>query len=83
MRYYLRCLEELLIYTAQALEMEEPVLQEKLLTVGTTESERYSDFVSRCDYFLEELKRRGVTRLLLWEEYRKDHPQGYGYTQFC
>ena len=23
------------------------------------------------------------TRKLLWEEYRKEEPRGYGYTQFC
>src|SRR5678809_1700825 len=34
-------------------------------------------------YFVSELKRTGVTRLLLWEEYRKENPGGYGYTQFC
>lgn len=32
----------------------------------------------------QELKRKGMTRLLLWEEYREQHPdQHYGYTQFC
>ena len=31
----------------------------------------------------EELKRRHVTRLLLWEEYRAVYPTGLGYTQFC
>lgn len=31
----------------------------------------------------EELKRRHVTRLLLWEEYRAVNPEGLGYTQFC
>jgi transposase len=31
----------------------------------------------------QELKRKHVTRLLLWEEYREAHPDGYGYTQFC
>jgi len=30
-----------------------------------------------------ELRRKHVTRLLLWEEYRAQHPEGYGYTQFC
>ena len=31
-----------------------------------------------------QLKRKGVTRLLLWEEYRTAHPDdGYSYTQFC
>ncbi len=31
----------------------------------------------------KELKRRGVTLSLLWVEYRRDHPEGYGYSQFC
>lgn len=30
----------------------------------------------------KELKRKGVTRLLLWEEYRRKHPDGYGLSQF-
>jgi transposase len=30
-----------------------------------------------------ELKRKGVTRQLLWQEYREAHPDGYGYSQFC
>lgn len=30
-----------------------------------------------------ELKRRGVTLLLLWEEYRAHHGDGYGYSRFC
>ncbi|MCA1606042.1 MAG: IS21 family transposase [Acidobacteria bacterium] len=35
-------------------------------------------------YVHEQLKHKGVTRQLLWEEYRAAHPaDGYGYTQFC
>lgn len=30
-----------------------------------------------------ELKRKGVTLTLLWQEYRTAHPGGYGYTWFC
>ena len=30
-----------------------------------------------------ELRRKGVTLQLLWEEYRREHSGGYGYTQFC
>lgn len=30
-----------------------------------------------------ELRRKGVTLLLLWEEYRALHPDGYGYSRFC
>jgi transposase len=30
-----------------------------------------------------ELGRKGVTRRLLWREYRDRHPQGLAYSQFC
>ena len=30
-----------------------------------------------------ELKKKHVTRSLLWEEYRDKHPDGLGYSQFC
>ncbi len=30
-----------------------------------------------------EMKRPGVTLLILWEEYRAVHPDGYGYSRFC
>ncbi len=30
-----------------------------------------------------ELRRKGVTLSLLWVEYRQEHPDGYGYSQFC
>ncbi len=33
-------------------------------------------------YIEKELKKPHVTSLLLWEEYRKDHPDGYGLSQF-
>ncbi len=47
------------------------------------DSPRRQDFNGRIPYFLEELKRTGVTRLLLWEEYRKEYKDPYRYTQFC
>lgn len=31
----------------------------------------------------QELKRKGVTLTLLWQEYRAAHPDGYGYTWYC
>ncbi len=30
-----------------------------------------------------ELKRKGVTQMLLWEEYQGDNPQAYRYSRFC
>lgn len=51
--------------------------------VPPTQDLRKSIFTQQVPYFLTELKRTGVTRLLLWQQYRKQHPEGYGYTQFC
>jgi transposase len=30
-----------------------------------------------------ELRRKGVTQSKLWEEYRANHTEGDGYSQFC
>lgn len=47
------------------------------------EDVRRIDLLARVDYLLKELSRTGVTRLLLWQEYIKEYPEGYGYSQFC
>ena len=31
----------------------------------------------------KEFKRKGVTLRLLWQEYRENYNEGYGYSQFC
>jgi len=35
------------------------------------------------NYVRTELAKTGVTKWLLWEEYRETHPNGYAYSQFC
>ena len=35
------------------------------------------------EYIHQELPRKGVTRQLLWLEYKEKHPDGYEYSQFC
>src|SRR5690606_10288688 len=34
-------------------------------------------------YVHRELKRKGVTLFLLWEEYKGAHPEGFQYSWFC
>ena len=46
-------------------------------------NQRRKELDGSMAYFLNELKRTGVTRLLLWEEYRKGSADPFGYTQFC
>ena len=35
------------------------------------------------EYIFGEMKKKGVTLMLLWEEYKEQHPDGIMYTQFC
>ena len=39
--------------------------------------------LSRIGRLARELKRPGVTMMILWEEYREAQPEGYGYSRFC
>jgi len=47
------------------------------------EDKRLLDFQQRLPYFLDELRKTGVTKQLLWQEYLNDFPDGYRYTRFC
>ena len=44
---------------------------------------RYSELEKNFAYFTEQLRKTGVTRRILWEEYKISCPDGYSYTQFC
>jgi len=52
-------------------------------TEAKEEAERALVFAQQTQYWVQELRRVGVTRQLLWEEYREEQPDGYGYSQFC
>lgn len=66
------------------LSLEDPILEGKFLVGNPAyKDERYEHFISKLDYFASELRRRGVTKTLLWEEYRQDYPAGYGHSQFA
>jgi transposase len=36
-----------------------------------------------CNYIHTELRKKGVTLRLLWQEYKEQNPHGYQYSQFC
>ena len=48
-----------------------------------TNNERFNTLKDLFEYITKELKRPGVTLQCLWEEYLAEHPNGYGYSQFC
>lgn len=43
---------------------------------------RWPDLEGRLGALSRELHKTGVTKWLLWEEYRREQPRGYSYTQF-
>jgi transposase len=51
--------------------------------VLTPPTPRLIELVELFPYFEKELKRRGVTKRLLWQEYSTKHLEGFGFTQFC
>lgn len=60
--------------------LSELVYGEPPKRVKTSRQDRFDNLV---DYFTTELKRVGVTRQLLWKEYREQDADGYEYSQFC
>lgn len=81
---YLARLASTLLATEDLLALEDPEL-ESLMHSGNPayKDERFAHFKDRLPYFTRELGRVGVTRHLLWQEYRSSLPDGYSYSQFC
>lgn len=63
--------------------MDDDQLLDLIEPQGKDQSKRFKELCSKFEYFLKELKRPGVTLQCLWEEYRQENVDGYGYSQFC
>ena len=66
----------------------EHMSDDQLLTRLTQTDERVQDprmneLINRMLSLLAQLGKKHVTRQLLWEEYRRECPDGYEYSQFC
>ena len=69
---------------ADAESMRDEELVQRLQGNETRKNDpRYADLVTRIREITNELGKKHVTRQLLWEEYRRDYPDGYEYSQFC
>lgn len=65
------------------LALENPELENQFHAGNPAYKEdRYEYLKSRLDYYSRELGEVGVTRQLLWEEYKENYPNGYGRSQF-
>lgn len=70
---------------AVLLAMEDPELEAALFPGNPAYRDpRHDVLKTQLGHYAKELKRTGVTRKLLWEEYREAHPDDhYSYSQFC
>jgi transposase len=74
-----RCREAGICWPLPA-EIDEPALHARLYCRAVPLSRTpQPDFA----HLHAELKRRGVTRMLLWEEYKSAQPDGWQYSEFC
>jgi len=89
---YCKVFEQNTIDIATLLVLEDDILEKKLygsvstnsvVDIGIT-SDTTATNIPHPDwnYVHNELKNKGMTRMLLWEEYKQTHPNGYGYSQF-
>ncbi|WP_256365409.1 MULTISPECIES: IS21 family transposase [unclassified Nitrobacter] len=79
--YLLRAREAGLIWPLPPIYVDEAALRRALFRrVGRPPQDLGEPDWARV---AQELKRKGVTLTLLWQEYRTAHPEGYGYTWFC
>ena len=62
-------------------DLDDPTLERQLFV--ETDEHRSDRPVPDWRLIDEQLRRKGVTRRLLWQEYRQIHHDGYNYSQFC
>lgn len=60
-------------------EMDEGVLEGLLFPSKSDDTRPLPDWSA----VHHELRRKGVTLLLLWQEYKESYPDGYNYSRFC
>ncbi|MDQ6965639.1 MAG: IS21 family transposase [Mariprofundaceae bacterium] len=60
--------------------MDDARLERLLYPSAATTAERP---LPDCVHIHQELKRKGVTLFLLWQEYKAQYPEGFQYSRFC
>jgi transposase len=63
-------------------ELDDLAIENMLFSESCYKSTKNKSFPS-MDYLHQELKKKGVTLMLLWCEYKESNPDGYQYSQFC
>ncbi|MGH2622879.1 MAG: IS21 family transposase, partial [Sphingobacterium sp.] len=69
--------------TGELLKQDDPLLERSFHSGNPAyKADKFEYLKSRLDYYEKELRRTGVTKLLLWREYIENDPTGYSYPQF-
>ena len=63
--------------------MTDPQLLERLMSSAVSPEGAPAKPLPDWPAIHEQLRRKGVTLQLLWQEYRQTHPDGYQYSRFC
>lgn len=79
--YLKKCMLHSITYEIAQSMSDEQI--EACFSTETAHDPRLEYLCSKFPYYAKELTRVGVTRQLLWEEYKADNPDGYSYSQFC
>jgi transposase len=66
---------------SQAFELREDELEKRLFPERELSS-KFKRPLPDFEYISKEIRKKGVTWLLLWQEYKESNPEGYNYTQF-
>jgi transposase len=80
---YLRVIETKQLDLKALLKMDDTALEALLHDPDQEDLARYQSLQQLFPHFEKELTRTGVTRWVLWGEYKAKHPEGFGYSQFC
>lgn len=78
---YIKKVESQNLSPPELLKKDTPEL-EGLFVSSVYQDEKYRQLASYFPHFEKELMRTGVTRYLLWHEYKKKYPDGYSYSRF-
>ena len=81
--YYLGLFQHCGMSLDEVETMSDSELEARLRPSDARVDPRYEVLAQELAKISQELGRPGVTRQLLWEEYRSSHPDSYSYTQFC
>lgn len=80
---YLQLIERKGHSFSELLDMEDEELDALLADTDEVSLQRFQSLEALFPYIEKELKRTGVNRWYLWDEYKQKHPDGYSYSQFC